>query len=681
MKIRGYRRRPAIFLSIWLLAGLIVAMPLCGDSRAEASPRIGGSPEAPYLEGEVLVKFKPGITPGAAAVLAATIDGDGGRPFRLLSGERQCQYLLLRSERLGTRELLDALRGLPEVEAVSPNYRRSLQRLPNDPKYSRLWGMARIQAPEAWERNTGSSDVVLAVIDTGVHYGHEDLAANMWRNPGETPGNGIDDDNNGYRDDVYGYDFAADGRGNNDSDPMDIDGHGTHVAGIMAAVGNNGLGVCGINWKARIMALKGFRPDMHIYDSDCIEAIDYAVMMKRERGVNVVAINASFGGGGSNPLQQEAIADAAALGIAFVCAAGNEGADNDSTQFFPANYDLPGIVSVAASDQNDGLASFSNYGASTVDIAAPGVAILSTVLPGQGQEAWLKSGSDVLDAAPLEFSGTTAAAGLSRLVYDCGLGRGASDFPAAVNGQIALIERGEITFEQKALNAQNAGAVGVAIYNSATGDMSGWTLNSRRDWVPVVSLSRADGLLVRSRGAHAVNLTNRPASYGLSSGTSMATPHVCGALGLLAAHFPADDLQKRLGRLYSGADRVDALDGKMIYGARLNLARALSQSLVLKMTVARRQASSWTIEKDYAEVYFSAEKDPGSGISGETYTVYRKIPGNSYQAVKELAAGELQNGSATVFDKYLERGSSYTYVVQVRSAQGDLLALSNELTI
>jgi subtilisin family serine protease len=678
----GFRLKTALFISLLLLlAGLAVALSFAGDSRQEASPRIGGPPEAPYVEGEVLVKFKPGISPGTAAVLAATVDADGGRPFRRLSGPRQGQYLLLRSQRLGTRELLDALRDLPEVEAVSPNYRRRLQRLPNDPKYAKLWGMAKIQAPEAWERNTGSSDVVLAVIDTGVHYGHEDLAANMWRNQGETPGNGIDDDNNGFRDDVFGFDFAADRWGNNDSDPMDIDGHGTHVAGTMAAVGNNGTGVCGINWKARIMALKGFRPDMHIYDSDCIEAIDYAVMMKRDRGVNVAAINASFGGGGRNPLQEEAIADAASLGIAFVCAAGNEGADNDSTPFFPANYDLPGIISVAASDQNDGLASFSNYGASSVDIAAPGVAILSTVPPGQGQEAWLKSGSDVFDAAPLEYSGTTSAAGLSRLLYDCGLGRSASDFPAAVSGQLALIERGEITFEQKALNAQAAGAVGVAIYNSATGDMSGWTLNTQRDWVPVVSLSRADGLLVRSRGVHAVNLTNRPGSYGLSSGTSMATPHVCGAMGLMAAHFPGDDLAKRIGRLFSGADRVTALDGKMIYGARLNLARALAQSVVLTMTVSRRQASAWLVEKDYAEVHFSVEKDPGSAISGETYTVYRKIPGNSYQPLKEIAANEIQGNSYTLLDKYLERGSSYSYVVQARSAQGDLLALSNELTI
>ena len=678
----GYRRKPALLISMLLLAGVAVSGSTSGDSRTEAAPRIGGSSGAPYVEGEVLVKFKADVSAGAAAMVAADLDAEGGRPLRPFAGMRPGgQWLLLRSQRLSTEELLRALEGLPEVAAVSPNYRRRLQRLPNDPKYSKLWGMTRIQAPGAWERSVGSGDLVLAVIDTGVYYGHEDLAANMWRNPGETPGNGIDDDSNGFRDDVHGYDFAADNWGKNDSDPLDIDGHGTHVAGTMAAVGNNGLGVCGITWKARVMALKGFRPDMHIYDSDCIEAIDYAVMMKRDRGVNVVAINASFGGGGNNPLQQEAIADAAALGIAFVCAAGNEGADNDGTSFFPANYDLANIVSVAASDPNDGLASFSNFGAKTVDIAAPGVAILSTVPPGQGQEAWLKSGSDVLDAAPLEFSGTTPAAGLSRLVYDCGLGRSAADFPVAVNGQIALIERGEISFELKALNAQNAGAAGVAIYNSETGDMSGWTLGRQREWVPVVALSREYGLLVRSRGVHAVNLTNRPASYGLSSGTSMATPHVCGALGLLAAHFPGDDLAKRLGRLYSGADRVDALDGKMIYGARLNVARALAQTLVLTMTVSRRPASSWLIEKDYVEVYFRAEKDPGSGISGEAYTVYRRIPGDSYQPVREIAANELQDGAYVFQDKYLERGSSYSYVVQARSAQGDLLAMSNELTI
>ncbi len=161
------------------------------------------------------------------------------------------------------------------------------------------------------------------------------------------------------------------------------------------------------------------------------------------------------------------------------------------------------------------------------------------------------------------------------------------------------------------------------IYNNEAGNFSG-TLGNAGSWIPVVSLSREDGLLVKARGVHSVTLVNRPGNYGIMDGTSMAAPHVSGALGLLAAQFPADDLPKRISRLYSGADRLAALESKMKTGARLNLARALAQNLVLAMTVSRQQASVWVVNKDFAEVYFSVEKDPGSTISGETYTVYRK---------------------------------------------------------
>ncbi len=663
------RRGPALFIFLLLLAGLAVAMTQTKEDPPAAAPGVVSSSEPQYAEGEILVKFSAGITAEAAAVLAAEMEMEEVREFPLLSEAHRRPFLLLRSARRSTLELLAALRNRPEVEASSPNYRRRLQRLPNDPKYSKLWGMVKINAPQAWEQNVGSSDVVLAVIDTGADYNHEDLAANMWRNPGETPGNGVDDDNNGFIDDVFGYDFAADRYGNNDSDPMDIDQHGTHVAGIMAAVGNNGTGVCGISWNVRVMALKGFRPDLHIYDSDCIEAIEYAVIMKRDHGVNIVAINASFGGGGEDPLQEDAIAEAGDNGIAFVCAAGNDGLDNDGTPFYPAGYDLPSIISVAATDKDDQLASFSNYGASSVDLAAPGVGILSTVPTGTGQEAWLSSGGDTYDADPMEYSGLTVAAGLNALIYDCGLGTTSASFPAGVSGNIALIERGSVYFVQKVTNAQAAGAAGVVIYNDAPGGFSG-TLGTAGNWVPVVSLSREDGLIVKARGTHAVNLTNCAGNYGLADGTSMATPHVCGALGLLAAQFPADDLAKLISRLYSGADRVVALDGKMKTGARLNLVRSLVQSLVLAMMVSRRQVSAWMITKDYAEVYFTVEKDPDSAISGETYTVYRKTVGGSYESVKEIAATELQNGAYTYFDKYLEHGRQYSYVVQATQRPG-----------
>lgn len=178
-----------------------------------------------------------------------------------------------------------------------------------------------------------------------------------------------------------------------------------------------------------------------------------------------------------------------------------------------------------------------------------------------------------------------------------------------------------------------------------------------------------------------MNLTSRLADYGLSDGTSMAAPHVCGALGLLAAHFPGDDPAKLINRLYAGGDRVSGLESMCKTGARLNLLRALSQSLLLDMTVSRGHASAWVIDKDFAEVHFTVEKGPDSTISGETYIVYRKTAGNSYQSVQEIAADRIQNGAYTYVDKYLERGTGYTYVIQARSAQGDDLALSNEQSI
>jgi subtilisin family serine protease len=677
---RSRSRRWPAFLFLALVAGglgIATGPGLEKKSRPQARDRRSNDP--PYAEGEALVRFKPSAG-AAAAVLASDLEAGDVREFRVLSELRRRPYVLLRSEHRSTQELLAALQADPDVEAASPNYRRSLQRQPDDPKFSKLWGLSKINAPEAWERTVGSRDVVLAVLDTGVDYSHEDLAANMWRNEGETPGNGVDDDGNGFRDDIYGYDFAANSLGGDDSDPMDIDYHGTHVAGTMAAVGDNGTGVCGIAWNVRIMALKGFRPDLHIYDSDCIEAIEYAVLMKRDHGVNLVAINASFGGSGDDELLRDAIAEAGSHGIAMVCAAGNEGTDNDIAPFYPAGYDLPNIIAVTATDEDDQLASFSNYGADTVDIAAPGVGILSTVPPGKGLEAWLKSAGDVFDANPMEFAGTTSVAGLTRKLYDCGRGGNAGAFPPGVSGNIALIERGDSTFKEKTVNAQNAGAAAVVVYNHEPGNFSG-TLGSTGSWIPVISISQEDGLQVRAHGVHSVTLVNRSASYGLLDGTSMAAPHVSGALGLLAAQFPGDDMSKRISRLLSGADRVASLADKLKTGGRLNLARSIAQDLVLTMTVSRQQANLWILQKDFAQVYFSVEKDSSSTVSGETYTAFRKTAGEAYQAVREITAGEIQNGGYTFYDKYLDRSVEYTYVIQARNAQGEVVALSNEQKI
>ncbi len=267
---------------------------------------------------------------------------------------------------------------------AEPNYRMYLEEqvIPNDTSFSSTWGLhntgqsggtidADIDAPEAWSITTGSSSVVVAVLDTGVDYTHPDLAANIWSNAGEIAGNGIDDDGNGYVDDIRGWDFV-----NNDNNPMDDHSHGTHVAGTIAAVGNNGIGVAGIAWNARIMPLKVGDASGSVNSGRVVAALDYAIRM----GASVS--NNSYGDVYSSALY-DAIAAAGDAGHIYVASANNNGADNDVLPTnHPSSYDLPNIVAVAATDHNDNRPSWSNYGATTVDLGAPGASIYSTWLGG-----------------------------------------------------------------------------------------------------------------------------------------------------------------------------------------------------------------------------------------------------------------------------------------------------------
>ncbi len=282
----------------------------------------------------------------------------------------------------GYSQILNAVEGISGFRSLIPNFvihtlSHSAATIPDDPRYTEQWDMdntgqssgtpdADIDAPEAWDITTGSSSIVVGVIDTGVNYLHPDLAANMWTNPGEIPNDNIDNDNNGFVDDYYGFDFI-----NNDSDPMDDGGHGTHVAGTIGAVGDNGFGVVGVNWDVSIMALKFLGTDGGS-TADAIEAINYATMMKTTKGINIKLTNNSWGGGPFEAALFAAIQANEQAGMLFVAAAGNDSTNNDLIPHFPSNYDLPNIISVASTNHNDVLSSFSNFGATTVDIAAPG---------------------------------------------------------------------------------------------------------------------------------------------------------------------------------------------------------------------------------------------------------------------------------------------------------------------
>jgi len=232
---------------------------------------------------------------------------------------------------------------------------------------------ADIDAPEAWDVTTGDSNLVIAIIDSGLDMSHPDIAANLWTNPGEIPGNGIDDDGNGYIDDVHGWDFTG-----NDNDPTDdvaaCGGHGTHTAGTVGAVGDNGVGVTGVNWNVKLMPLKAAKGLLGILctlpDSATIAAIEYAAAN------GALVSNNSYGGGSYSQAQMDTIRASRRL---YVAAAGNENNDNDANPSYPASYPLDNIISVAATDHNDARASFSNYGVTSVDLGAPGVNILSTL--------------------------------------------------------------------------------------------------------------------------------------------------------------------------------------------------------------------------------------------------------------------------------------------------------------
>jgi len=529
-----------------------------------------------YKSGELLIKLKQAVTEDQINALHTSLGS------RLIDrrDRRRLQKIKLQE---GLSEV-DAIRlyqksGL--VEIAERHMLRYPSITPDDPYFPDQWGLTRILASEAWRFTRGNPDVTVAVIDTGIDLFHPDLSNNIWLNPDEINGSmKVDDDSNGYVDDIYGWDFAGSDINDlydADADPMDVDSHGTHVAGIIGAVGNNGMGIVGVNWNVKIMALKVQADNTAYFELwDVIDAMYYAM----DKGAKIV--NCSFRGDGYAQSEYDAFADLKHAGILAVCAAGNDSVDTDIPEngSYPSSYDLANIISVAASDANDHLASFSNWGATSVDLMAPGAAIKSTIPVNSYTEAWVRSGSTDYPAIGMAYAGTTDANGMTGLLYDCSKGY-PDEFPDGVNGNIALIERGELFFSEKTSNAQVAGAAAVIIYNNVVDELDqfGGTLGIPGEWVPAVSITRADGAALKAAGVHSVSLINRsidPTSpYADKQGTSMAAPFVSGVAGLILSFDPLLDDSQIKSAILTTVDKISAVSEKLVSGGRLNAWSAL----------------------------------------------------------------------------------------------------------
>ena len=675
------------------ITGFMVTILFLAGGRLEAA----GTPDArPFVDGEVLVKYRESSATQQALHYRSMWRMDHVRTFKK-SGIRKVRL----PEAMTVAQAVALYRSDPDVVFAEPNYRYRLQAVPDDTNLSRLWGLvntgqtvngtagtadADMDADLAWDLETGSADIVVAVVDSGVDLSHPDLAANIWTNLDEIADNGIDDDNNDYVDDVNGWDFADDD--NHPNDPTDNYGHGTHVAGIIGAVGDNTTGIVGVNWRVSIMPLRFITAADYGTTADAIAAIEYAT----DNGADIV--NLSWGGPGESAGLKNVIDAAGAEGVLVVCAAGNAGNHLDDVPTYPASFNSANILSVAASNADDDPAWFTNFSDSQVDVAAPGSNVYSTIPDRQ-----ILSSEDFEDLGAWTFGGVGSAWGQQNSFGNMVLTESPSaDYTDNMNawarmGPLDLTGRTGTRLDFSIAGITND--TGDRLYVEASADGSTWEpLWIGLDDGPVAAVTgaigtwqlgvvdlkaydgsgsvylrfrfvsdgsgTADGYFVDDLAVTCADTSHGSDAYQYYSGTSMSAAYASGAAALIMAQKPTlTPTEVRL-VIESTVDRKAALTGYVATGGRINLYNALvSMAAVLldSRAATNRIDLDWTASEP-VDTGFEIQRRPNSG--------------REYETIAIVGADE-----TTYSDSGLADGATYVYRLLTLSG-GERTGYSNE---